>query len=121
MSHGDFKAFFAAACAGDVELVRHHLDAGVDVDFVHPEDDLSAWDDLLYPMYARRVQVHVHRALDEISFAQLSACQAQHLALPAGYPCAQVQRSAFDFTGRCVEVRTTRGDAHAFHYTVTIT
>lgn len=37
MSHGDYKAFFAAACAGDVELVRHHLDAGVDVDFVHPE------------------------------------------------------------------------------------
>lgn len=85
------------------------------------EDDLAAWDDLLYPMFARRVQVHVHRALDEISFAQLSASQAQHLALPAGHPCAQVQRSAFDFTGRCVEVRTTRGDAHAFHYTVTIT
>lgn len=37
MSHGDFKAFFAAACAGDVSLVEHHLDAGVDVDFVHAE------------------------------------------------------------------------------------
>lgn len=37
MSHGDFKAFFAAACAGDTALVEHHLDAGVDVDFVHPE------------------------------------------------------------------------------------
>jgi ankyrin repeat protein len=37
MSHGDFKAFFAAACTGDVELVRHHLEAGVDVDFIHPE------------------------------------------------------------------------------------
>lgn len=37
MSHGDYKAFFAAACAGDVALAEHHLDAGVDVDFVHPE------------------------------------------------------------------------------------
>lgn len=37
MSHGDYKAFFAAACAGDVALVEHHLDAGVDIDFVHPE------------------------------------------------------------------------------------
>lgn len=37
MSHGDYKAFFAAACAGDVDLVEHHLDAGVDVDFIHPE------------------------------------------------------------------------------------
>jgi uncharacterized protein len=42
MSHGDYKAFFAAACAGDVELVRHHLDAGVDVDFVHPEQAARA-------------------------------------------------------------------------------
>lgn len=37
MSHGDFKAFFAAACTGDTDLVEHHLDAGVDVDFVHAE------------------------------------------------------------------------------------
>jgi ankyrin repeat protein len=37
MSHGDYKAFFAAACAGDLALVEHHLDAGIDVDFVHPE------------------------------------------------------------------------------------
>jgi hypothetical protein len=37
MSHGDYKAFFAAACAGDVALVEHHLDAGVDVDFIHAE------------------------------------------------------------------------------------
>lgn len=85
------------------------------------EDDLSTWDDLLYPMFARRVQVHVHRALDDIGFAQLSATQARHLGLPAGHPCAQVQRSAYDLTGRCVELRNTRGDAHAFHYTVNIT
>jgi GntR family transcriptional regulator len=85
------------------------------------EDDLSTWDDLLYPMFARKVQVHVHRAVDDIAFSQLNAVQAHQLALPAGHPCAQVQRSAFDLTGRCVEVRTTTGDAHAFHYTVTIT
>lgn len=37
MSHGDYKSFFAAACAGDTSLVEHHLDAGVDVDYIHPE------------------------------------------------------------------------------------
>jgi uncharacterized protein len=37
MSHGDFKAFFAAACDGDLGLVEHHIDAGVDVDFIHAE------------------------------------------------------------------------------------
>ena len=37
MSHGDYKSFFAAACAGDIGLVEHHLDQGIDVDFIHPE------------------------------------------------------------------------------------
>lgn len=37
MSHGDYKDFFRGACDGDLELVRHHLRHGVDVDFVHPE------------------------------------------------------------------------------------
>jgi len=85
------------------------------------DDDTSAWDDLLYPMYARRLQIHVHRARDEIGFSLLDATQAQHLNLPPGHPCAVVERAAFDLTGRCVEWRITRGDAHAFHYTVHIT
>jgi len=37
MSHGDYKDFFRAACDGDLELVRHHLLGGIDVDFIHPE------------------------------------------------------------------------------------
>lgn len=85
------------------------------------DDDLAGWDDLLYPMFARKLQVHIHRALDDIGFGQLSATQARHLGLTAGHPCARVQRSAYDLSGRCVEWRTTRGDAHAFHYTVNIT
>jgi ankyrin repeat protein len=54
MSHGDYKAFFAAACAGEVELVRHHLDAGVDVDFVHPELQSTA---LVAAIEERRAEV----------------------------------------------------------------
>jgi GntR family transcriptional regulator len=63
----------------------------------------------------------VTRATDEIGFDNLTAAQARALHLPAGHPCATVTRQAFDLAGRCVELRTTRGDAHAFHYTVTIT
>jgi GntR family transcriptional regulator len=81
----------------------------------------TEWDALFYPMYARRCGVHVQRAADEIGFGTLSATQAAQLALPAGHPCARVARRAYDVTGRCVEVRTTLGDAHAFHYTVQIT
>ena len=37
MSSGNWKELFDAACAGDLELVRYHLIAGVDVNYIHPE------------------------------------------------------------------------------------
>ena len=37
MSGGDWKEMFEAACAGDLELVRYHVNAGVDVNYAHPE------------------------------------------------------------------------------------
>jgi GntR family transcriptional regulator len=85
------------------------------------EGDTAGWGDLLYPLFAERCGVHVQRAVDTIGFGNLAASQAQALRLPAGHPCARVQRQAFDLAGRCVEWRTTLGDAHAFHYTVSIT
>ena len=81
----------------------------------------SRWGDLFYPLYAQRCDVHVTRAEDEISFGVLTAAQARELRLDAGHPCAMVTRQAFDLAGSCIEVRATRGDAHAFRYTVTIT
>lgn len=81
----------------------------------------AEWDDLFYPMYAQRCGVHVQRAVDEIGFGTFTAAQAAYLDLPAGHPCARVVRRAYDLSGRCVELRTTLGDAHAFHYEVTIT
>lgn len=85
------------------------------------EGDMADWGDLLYPLFAERCGVHVHRAVDTIVFANLGAAQARALRLAAGHPCARVQRQAFDLVGRCVEWRTTQGDANAFHYTVSIT
>jgi len=85
------------------------------------DSDTAEWGDLLYPMFAQKCGVTVTRATDEIGFDNLTAAQARALHLPAGHPCATVTRQAFDLAGRCVELRTTRGDAHAFHYTVTIT
>lgn len=37
MSGGDWKEMFNAGCEGDLELVRHHVRAGVDVNYAHPE------------------------------------------------------------------------------------
>ena len=83
--------------------------------------DTSTWGNLLYPLFAERCGVYVHRAVDEITFGALTATQARQLNLPAGHPCAKVTRNAYDVSGQCIEVRFTRGDAHAFHYTVTLT
>jgi GntR family transcriptional regulator len=82
---------------------------------------MADWGDLLYPLFAERCGVHVTRAVDEIGFGLLTAPQARLLGLAAGHPCATVVRQAYELAGRCVELRSTRGDAHAFHYTTTIT
>lgn len=37
MSAGDWKDLYAAAVAGDVALVRYHIDAGVNPNYQHPE------------------------------------------------------------------------------------
>lgn len=85
------------------------------------DGDPGDWGDLLYPLFAERCGVHVARAVDEITFGTFTAAQAKRLHLSAGHPCAVVTRQAHNLAGRCVELRHTRGDAHAFHYTVTIT
>jgi GntR family transcriptional regulator len=83
----------------------------------HPS---AQWGDLLYPALARLCNVHVHRAVDHIRFDAFTQADGQHLGLPAGHPCALVQRSAFDLSGQPVEWRHTRGDGRDFHYTVDI-
>lgn len=82
--------------------------------------DTTQWDDLLYPMWQRVCGVTVHRAQDTLSFAPLTAEQAQLLDLPAGHPGVRVQRQANDLSGRVVELRTTLGDAYAFEYTAQV-
>lgn len=85
------------------------------------EIDTGDWGNLLYPLLAARCGVFVHRAVDEIGFGVLNAADARSLKLPTGHPCATVHRQAHDITGQCVESRISRGDAHAFRYTVAIT
>jgi GntR family transcriptional regulator len=84
------------------------------------DSDTASWGDLLYPQMATVCGVHVHRVVDQISFGRLGAADAKALQLPTAHPCAIVQRQAFDLSGRCIEWRSSRGDAHAFHYTVSI-
>jgi GntR family transcriptional regulator len=81
------------------------------------ESDSDSWDDLLYPMYQQRCGVVIQKTHDSLSFSQLNATQAKRLKLAPAHPCVLVERQAFDMAGRCVELRTTRGDAFSFKYT----
>ena len=81
------------------------------------DSDIDEWDDLLYPMFQQRCGVVIQKTQDHLSFSQLNATQAKRLKLPAAHPCVRVERQAFDMAGRCVELRTTRGDAFSFKYT----
>lgn len=82
--------------------------------------DSAHWDRLLYPMYQRVCGLVVHHAQDHLSMDRFSAQQARTLGLAAGHPALRVQRRAFDLTGRCVELRSTWGDAFAFEYTAQV-
>ena len=84
------------------------------------QSDIDAWDDLLYPMFQRVCGVTVHRAEDQLSFGLLDEVQAGALQLETGHPCVQVDRRAFELGGHCIELRTTLGDAFAFHYTAQV-
>ena len=42
MSGGNWKEFYLAARNGDVELVRYHVQIGVDVNYAHPEFQSTA-------------------------------------------------------------------------------
>ena len=81
------------------------------------DSDTDTWDDLLYPMYQQRCGVVIQKTQDSLSFSQLNATQAKRLKLAPAHPCVLVERHAFDMAGRCVELRTTRGDAFSFKYT----
>lgn len=84
------------------------------------ESDTDTWDDLLYPMFQKRCGVVVQKTQDTLSFSQLNATQARRLKLAVAHPCVLVERQAFDIAGRCIEIRTTRGDAFSFKYTAQV-
>lgn len=51
MSAGDWKDLYAAALAGDIDLVRYHISAGVNPNYQHPEI-------LCTPLVASLIQGH---------------------------------------------------------------
>lgn len=81
---------------------------------------LDQFGDLLYPLYERLCSQVVATATETLTVEQASADMASLLALRQGSPLIVVNRVAFDFAGRPVEWRSTRGAAEGFQYQVDI-
>ena len=84
MSHGDYKDFFKAACDGDLELVRHHLRLGIDVDFIHPELQSTALVAALELGRADVARVLLEHGADPDLRSPLEGLTARQVAAAAG-------------------------------------
>ena len=87
MSAGDWKDMYAAAVSGDLALVRHHIGAGVNPNYQHPEI-------LCTPLVASLIHGHheiAHYLLahgaDPSLVYQITICRMDALALGAAAAC----------------------------------
>ncbi|WP_121256963.1 ankyrin repeat domain-containing protein [Nocardioides ferulae] len=84
MAAGDWKDMFLAACAGDVPLVRHHLEHGVDPDHVHPEFQSTALVACLLAGQAGAAEALLDHGADPLLVSPLEALTPVQAAHQAG-------------------------------------
>jgi uncharacterized protein len=83
VSGGDWKDMFDAACSGDVELLRYHLDNGVDVDYAHPEYQSTALVASILAGHERVAHILLDHGADPLlrsDLEEMTPIQAAHLA-----------------------------------------
>jgi GntR family transcriptional regulator len=80
--------------------------------------ELSAFDDLLYPLYESLCGLVVASATETLRVGRADAHCMQALHLSEGAPVIDVQRVAMDYTGRPLEWRRTWGAAEGFEYQI---
>lgn len=94
MSGGDWKEMFNAACDGDLELVQYHVEAGVDIDYPHPEF-LST--PLVASILARREAVALYlleQGANPGQYSEFDGVTPMQAALSAGLPAVAAKLRA---------------------------
>ena len=81
---------------------------------------LDGFGDLLYPLYERLCKQVVATARETLVVEQADRGLAKTLGIPAASPVIHVHRTAFNFAGRPLEWRSTRGAATGFQYEIEI-
>lgn len=86
MSAGDWKDMFLAACDGDVDLVRHHLENGVDANHVHPEFQSTALVAAILAGHEDVARLLLDHGADPGSISPLEGLTPLEAARQAGMP-----------------------------------
>lgn len=81
---------------------------------------VSAFGDLLYPLYEREAGQVVARAKEHIGFGRADATTAGALGIASGDPVVVIERVAFGYDGTPLEWRRSRGPADRFGYDIEI-
>jgi GntR family transcriptional regulator len=97
----------------DIWLPRDGFEPLLDLPF-------ESFGDLLYPLYERLCKQVVATARETLQVEQADRALSKALELPANSPVIHVQRTAFNFAGRPLEWRSTKGAAAGFQYQIEI-
>ena len=79
-------------------------------------DALNAWHGPVYALYESQYATHMVRAEEKIKAVAADKILAGHLQLPVGAPLLSVERVAFTYGNKPVEIRHARYDTCEQHY-----
>jgi GntR family transcriptional regulator len=79
-------------------------------------DALNAWHGPVYALYESQFATHMVRAEEKIKAIAADGALADHLQLPVGAPLLSVERVAFTYGNKPVEIRHARYDTSEQHY-----
>lgn len=79
-------------------------------------ESLNAWSDPVYALYEAKYSTHMVRAEEKIKAVLADAALSIHLQLPVGSPLLSVERVAFTYGDKPVEIRRARYDTSEQHY-----
>ena len=77
---------------------------------------LNAWHGPVYALYESQYATHMVRAEEKIKAVAADEILARHLQLPVGAPLLSVERVAFTYGNKPVEIRHARYDTREQHY-----
>lgn len=91
MSAGDWKDFYKAACEGDLALVAYYADAGIDLDYVHPEFFSTALVGAIRAGQAQAALFLIERGANPLLLSEIDGMTPIQAARAAALPAVEAR------------------------------